>query len=406
MVRSGSRDVAALVVKAPRQRIKVLTLIDQLIALGGAERIAMDIAVRLNPDRFESVLCASRSTEGDTSVSVEAAERELRAAGIRYLGLGRRGKLDPSRWVPLYRMLRHERFDVIHSHMFGSNVWGVVVGHLARVPVLVAHEHTWSFEGHPVRRLLDRELIGRASDVFVAVSAEDRRKMIEVEGLKRDKVLVVPNGIAAPPAGETGDIRSELGIPGSAPVVGAVGVLRPQKALDVLLRATAMLMHEFEALRVVIVGDGPDRHSLAALARQLGIEDRVILTGFRSDVPSILPAVDVAVSSSAFEGSPLATMEFMEAALPIVATRVGGVPDLIDDGVHGLLVEAGDVEGLAGGVRQMLTDRSAAHTMGQRARERRRSEFSVEVMVNRFESLYERLRGGEALPASAAELDD
>lgn len=390
---------------APR-RIKVLTLVDQLVAQGGAERVAMNIAAGLDQDRFESVLCASRSQEGDDAGSVETAERELRAAGIRYLGLGRRGTLDLRSWAPLYRILRRERFDVIHSHMFGSNVWGVVMGRLARVPVVVAHEHTWSFEGQPLRRLLDRELIGRRSDAFVAVSAEDRRRMIAVEGVAQDKVLVVPNGIAASPAAEAPhDVRAEFGISASAPVLGAVGVLRPQKALDVLLRAAAMLVDEFETLRVVVVGDGPERDSLAALARELGIGDHVILTGFRSDARSILAAFDVAVSSSAFEGSPLATMEFMDAALPIVATRVGGVPDLIEDGVHGLLVEAGDVEALAAGVRQILANRSAAQAMGQRARKRRRSEFDVEVMVSRFESLYERLLSGGALPASAAELD-
>jgi glycosyltransferase involved in cell wall biosynthesis len=131
----------------------------------------------------------------------------------------------------------------------------------------------------------------------------------------------------------------------------------------------------------------------------------VLLAGFRDDIPDVLGALDVAVSSSAFEGSPLAMMEFMEAARPIVATSVGGVPDLIDDGVHGRLVRAGDVEGLREALREMLNDREAARRMGERAQERRRREFDLEVVVRRFEALYDRLAQGGGVPSSYWELD-
>jgi glycosyltransferase involved in cell wall biosynthesis len=153
------------------------------------------------------------------------------------------------------------------------------------------------------------------------------------------------------------------------------------------------------------VGEGPERQALADLIAGEGVGDRVLLTGFRDDIPDVLGALDVAVSSSAFEGSPLAMMEFMEAARPIVATSVGGVPDLIDDGVHGRLVRAGDVEGLREALREMLDDREAARLMGERAQERRRREFDLEVVVRRFEALYERLTQGRGVPSSYAELD-
>jgi len=304
----------------------------------------------------------------------------------------------------LLRLLRRERFDVVHSHKFGSNVWGTLIGRLAGVPVIVAHEHSWSFDGKPVRRVLDRELIGRGSDVIVAVSAQDRRKIIEIEGVRPEKVLLVPNGI--PRRSATGaDVRAELGIPPDAPVIGAVGGLRPEKAIDLLIRAAAPLLQEIAQLRVLIAGEGPEKEPLRELARHAGVADRVMLIGFRDDVPDVLAALDVAVSSSVFEGSPLAVMEFMEAARPIVATRVGGVPDLIDHGVHGVLVRSGDAEGLTAALRRMLADREAARRMGQRARERRLREFDIDVAVRRFESLYERLRDGRGLPSSVAELD-
>jgi glycosyltransferase involved in cell wall biosynthesis len=386
-------------------RLKVLTLVDRLTVTGGGERLAIQIACRLDPERFESVLCASRKNgpvEVDRSMPV--ARQMIEDAGIRYLNLERHAGWRLDDWLPLYRLLRRERFDVVHAHKFGSNVWGTLIGRLARVPVIVAHEHTWSFEGQPVRRFLDRELIGRGSSAFIAVSEEDRRRMIEIERVRPEKLLFVPNGIE-PRSPRGSDVRAELGIPADAPLIGAVGVLRPQKALDVLVRAAAPLVRERADLRVLIVGEGPERQALTDLIASEGVGDRVLLTGFRDDIPDVLEAFDVAVSSSAFEGSPLAMMEFMEAARPIVATSVGGVPDLIDDGVHGRLVRAGDVDGLRAALREMLDDREAAARMGERAQERRRREFDLDVVVRRCEALYERLASGGGVPSSYTELD-
>ena len=386
-------------------RLKVLTLVDRLTATGGGERLAIQIATRLDPARFESVLCTSRTAgpvEYDESVPV--ARQMVEEAGIRHVSLERHAGWRIDDWAPLYRLLRRERFDVVHAHKFGSNVWGTLVGRLARVPVIVAHEHTWSFEGQPMRRFLDRELIGRGSSVFVAVSEEDRRRMVEIEGVRPEKLLFVPNGIE-PRSPRGSDVRAELGIPVDAPLIGAVGVLRPQKALDVLVRAVAPLVRQHPDLRVLIVGDGPERRALTDLIATEDVGDQVLLTGFRDDIPDVLRALDVAVSSSAFEGSPLAMMEFMEAARPIVATSVGGVPDLIDDGIHGRLVRAGDVDGLREALREMLDDREAALRMGERAQERRRREFDLEVVVRRFETLYERMARGGGVPSSYSELD-
>jgi glycosyltransferase involved in cell wall biosynthesis len=229
--------------------------------------------------------------------------------------------------------------------------------------------------------------------------------MIEIEGVDPKKILHVPNGIAAPPPPTGADVRAELGIPAGAPVIGTVSVLRPQKALDVFIRASAQLLRESPDLRVILSGDGPLKDELTELVHSLGVQDRLLMLGYRSDVPDVLAALDVAVQSSAFEGSPLAVMEFMESARPIVATRVGGVPDLIEDGVHGLLVDAGDEAGLATAIRRMLADPEGARRMGEAARERRRHEFTVDVMVRRFERLYERLMTGAGPPEHFQELD-
>ena len=375
------------------RRLRVLTLVDHLGASGGGERLAMEISKRLDRGRFEPIHCVSRWHADDPSPSMRAAADELRAAGVRVVALGRGSTLAVWSWAPLVRLLRRERVDVLHSHKFGSNVWGVVLGRLARVPAVVAHEHTWSYEGQPVRRFLDRELIARGSDAFVAVSHEDRRRMIEVERIDPEHVVFVPNGIDALPDGDGPRVRAELGIEADAPVIGAVAVLRPQKALHVLVEAAAELAREHPRLRVLIAGDGPERGRLEALVRERGLEETVTLLGLRRDVPDLLAALDVAVVSSDFEGTPLAVLEYMDAGLPVVSTRVGGLPDLIGHGRHGLLVEPGDPGALAAAVGALLRNPERARELGAAGRERRRSEFSIDRTVRTLEDLYVELAG-------------
>jgi glycosyltransferase involved in cell wall biosynthesis len=373
-------------------KLRVVTLVDRL-GTGGAERLAIQTTTRLDPERFDRTLVASR--DFDVAISkqhVANALADLRAADVRVIGLNRTSARQVWAWWPLYRLLRRERVDVLHAHKFGSNLWGTIVGRLARVPVIVAHEHTWSYEGQPLRRLADRAVIARGSSAFVAVSREDQRRMIEIEHIRPEDTLFIPNGIPAPPPASGADVRAELGIAADAPLIGTVSVLRPQKALDVLLRASRILVEDFPGLRVLIAGEGDRREALEQLTDELGLGDTVMFLGVRTDVPDVLAALDVAVSSSDFEGSPLSVMEYMEAARPVVATRVGGIPDLIEDGEQGLVVEPQDPAGFAAAVAQLLRDPERARRMGERGRERRRTEFDIDVMVRRLEGLYEELR--------------
>jgi glycosyltransferase involved in cell wall biosynthesis len=376
------------------RRVRVVTLIDFMGFSGGAERFALTIATRLDPERFESTLCVSRWPLPQAHGEETAAREDLAllsSTGVRLLGLGRRGKADVWVWGKLALVLRRERVDVLHTHKFGSNVWGALVGRAARVPVVIAHEHTWSYEGQPLRRFLDRELVARAADRFVAVSREDQRRMIEIERIDPRRTLFVPNGVPPSPPPQGHDIRADLGIPPEAPVIGIVSLLRPQKAHHVLLRALPPLKRELPDIQALIVGEGPERASLERLVGELGLQENVRFLGLRTDVPDVLRALDVAVCCSDFEGSPLSVLEYMDAALPVVATAVGGLPDLIEPGVNGLLVPREDPPALAEALAELLGDRDRARTMGARGRERRRAEFDIDVTVRRLEALYREL---------------
>jgi glycosyltransferase involved in cell wall biosynthesis len=381
---SGTMTVMAADGAATR-KLRVLTLINTVSKIGGAERLAADLLFRLDPTRFERIVCTTRRPPGDTF------DDELRAAGVRVIPLDRRTRADLGAWAPLLALLRGEPVDVLHAHKHGANVWGAVLGRLMRVPVVIAHEHAWSWEGQRFRRVLDRELVARGADVVLAVSRNARRRMIEEEGLDPRVVRLLPNGIAALAAPSGRNVRGELGIEPDAPVIGTVSVLRAEKALEVLIGAAARLAPRFPALRVVIAGRGEEEPRLRALVSELGLEQTVLLVGPRNDVPELLAALDVAVCCSDFEGSPLSVMEYMAAGLPVAATRVGGVPELIEHGVHGLLVDPRNVDLLADAIEQLLRDAGLRKQMGGSGRERQKREFDIDATVRRVEALYEEL---------------
>jgi glycosyltransferase involved in cell wall biosynthesis len=377
-------------------RVGVVTLVDRLGTSGGAEKLALALTLRLDPERFDRTLVISRWGDHDPEGTAERAVlAQLEEAGVGFVGLPRGGHkanaLRVGSWRPLVRLLRSGGVAVLHSHKFGSNLWGSVLGRASRVPAIVAHEHSWSYEGQWLRRRLDRDVIARCADCFVAVSREDRRRMIELEGIPPERIAFIPNGIPMPTTRSVGDVRGELGIAPGAPVVGSVGVLRSEKGMDVVVDAAERLVAEFPELRVLLVGDGPERAELERRIGAAGLREAVRVLGYRRDVPDVLAAVDVAVSASEREGSPLSVLEYMEAARPIVATAVGGVPDLIEPGVSGLLVPRHDPAALADAVASLLRDPDRARELGKRARERSRREFDFQVTVDRVQELYERL---------------
>jgi len=383
-----------------RRRLRVVTLVDGIGLAGGAERLAREIVLRLDPERFEPTLCVSRwSDERARAAAAAGALAGLEQAGVGFLGLRRRGTYDLASWRPLWRLLG-DGTDVLHGHKIGSNVWAAVLGSLARTPAIVAHEHTWSFQGQPLRKLLDRRLIAPRADAFLAVSELDRRRMVEIERIDPAKVIFVPNGIPEPPPRGGGDIRRELGVDAATPIVGTVCALRPQKALDVLIDAAAILAPRVDGLRVLIVGDGPERAALERRIAELGLAGTVVMLGHRDDVRDLIGELDVAVCSSDFEGTPLSVLEYMQASLPIVATRVGGIPDIVADGSEGLLVEPRDAGALADAVARLLRERDLASRLGSSARERQLAEFDIGVTVRAVERIYEGLASG----LTAAEL--
>ena len=366
-------------------RVRVVTLVDRVIGGGGGERVAAALTAALDPERFDRTLCVTRPSPREQL-------EELRAAGVTVIELDRRRRLQPLAWLPLVRHARRHGVDVLHCHKFGSNAWGAVIAPLIRAPVLVTHEHSWSFTGDRRRMLVDRHVIAPRAAAMVAVSSLDARRMVEIEHLPRDKVRVIPNGIVTPRVADPLALRRALAIDPEVPVIGFVGRLRPEKRVDLILTAAATLLGE-RKVHVVLVGAGPEEATLRDQVREASIADAVTFLGFRADATTLAAGFDVAVLASDREGAPLTLLEYMALGRPIVTTSVGGIPEIVEDGRDAVLVPPGDAASLSGAIGRLLDDPAERLRLGSEAAARQAAQFSFEEMTRRVERLYLELLG-------------
>ncbi len=373
------------------ERIRLVLMIESLdFDPGGAERLVVALATSLPRERFDVTVCTTRAVEG------ELIER-VRAAGIRHLALDRRTRADVLAWRRLTAFLRREGVHVLHSHMWGSNLWGSVLGRACRVPVVIAHEHTWAYRGKPYRRFLDGFVIGRLATRFLTVA--NKELMVQWERVPEDRVELMPNPyVPRSPSAGASDLRSELGLPPGTPMIGTVARLRPQKALDVLIDALATVARSVPDARLVIAGDGPCRPRLERHAASAGLGERVHFLGNREDLDVVLAGVDVAAMSSDFEGSPLFGFECMAHRTPLVATAVGGLTDAFEDGRTALLVPPRDSRALGSALAGLLRDPARRLAIADAAHEEL-ADYTIERIVGRYVELYQRLlreHGGSA----------
>lgn len=354
------------------------------LAQGGQERVAVDLAcAQRAAGEVVAVIALGPLPEGSPLAE------ELRAAGVELRAIGVGAGLEPLLPARLACLLRRLAAEVVHTHNPRALLYGAAAGRLAGA-VVVHTKHGANPDGG--RRLLLRRAAARLVSALVAVSpqtAEVARRRREVA---IDRLLVIENGIRldrfAPDGAARSRLREALAIPEGALVLGTVGRLAPEKDQALLLRAAAPLLGD--AVHLVVVGDGPEAAALEAQARAAGIAPFTHLLGARADVPQLLAAFDVFVLPSRSEGLPLVIAEAMATALPVVASRVGGVPAVIDEGRTGLLVEPGDEAGLRAALIALRDDRAHASRIGCAARKEAMARFSSERMAREYLAVYRR----------------
>ncbi len=363
--------------------VPILHLITEL-STGGAQKALARLLACMDQQRFDSaVVCLYN---GDKAVA-----QEIRALNIPVTDLGMSAKWRLDALWRLYRLLRRERPVILHTWMFHANIPGRVLGRLAGVPIIISSERTMGQEG-PIRRWLNRTT-APLTDRVVCVSKSVADFAARVIGIPPAKLVVIPNGIPLGDfrPGDQAKARATLEMPPSALVVGAVGRLQPVKGIHYLLEAFARLASDHPEAILLLVGDGPQRAQLERLARHVGGSERVCFLGSRSDVPRLLQAMDIFVLPSIWEGMPNAALEAMAAGLPTVATAVGGTPEVVVDGVTGLLAPPCNPDALAQAIARLLRNPDLRRKMGQAGQERVEQHFSIKETVRRTETLYEAL---------------
>lgn len=366
------------------KRIKVLLVIDTLEG-GGAERMVVTIAHYLDRSRFDlQVCCLAQGGVYLESVAGEGAPVHI---------LGKRGPIDVIMIIRLIRLMRRGRFQIMHSFMFTSNLWGRIGAILAGIPIRIAAERNVDDWKGPIRRWLDRRLASWTSRV-VAVSGKVEVFCHEQIGIPTEKLITIRNGISVdlfkPLSNSREFARAALGLAAEDLVVTQVARLVPQKGYEVLLEAAVLVYRRHPRMRLMIVGDGPSGEALAAQAEQLGIGKSVTFLGFKKDVREVLWATDLFALASWREGLPVALLEAMAASLPSVVTLVGGNNEVVIEGETGFLVPPGDAVQMADRINLLLDDPSLRERLGTAARLRVESEFSAKRMVHETETLYER----------------
>jgi sugar transferase (PEP-CTERM/EpsH1 system associated) len=365
--------------KAP---VPVLYLTTEL-AMGGAERALLHLLTNLNRERFNPTVACLYNGDG----VVGQAIREL---DITVYDAQMRGKADLGALSRIYQHVRSQRPTILHTNLFHANLPGRITGRLVGVPIIISSERTMAMESE-WRYWLNRWTIGMV-DRVVAVSKKVGEFCINHIRLPAHKVVVIHNGVEIPPFSPYAieQARQVLGIPQEALVCGAVSRLEPVKGIDDLILAFAQVRANHDA-HLVIVGNGSQRERLVSLAQGTGVSDWVIWTGYRDDVLQLLPAFDIFIQPSHHEGLPNTVLEAMAAGLPVVATSVGGTPELVVNGETGLLVPSGDSDALAGAITELLEHPEVRDRLGQAGQERVKLHFSVDEMVRKIEQLYEQL---------------
>ena len=312
-------------------------------------------------------------------------EAPLRAAGVQVTVLDRTGRVSPAALARSWALAR--RSDLIHSHKFPSSAWAALLARAARVP-LVTHDHNWSAGRSRGRSLVNRVVDRPTAHRMLCVSRSVARALAE-EGVPPRKIEVAENGVHLQTPATREEARRRLGLNGSELVVGSVAALRPEKAHELLLEAVALLRSEGRPVRLCLVGSGPRADELPE--PRVPPRDRAARStwaGQRPDAPSLVAAFDVAVICSRWEGLPLAALEALAAEVPLVATAVGGLPELLSGGA-GFLVDSPDAGLLAGSIAAVMDDPGEARARARRGRLRVEERHGLDQAIRRVEAVYD-----------------
>jgi L-malate glycosyltransferase len=392
-------------------KYNVLLLIKSL-GLGGAERLLVDSLSYLDRERFsyhvaylvpwKAALVQQIAVAGVPVTSL--GEAPIKAIQHVASHNGEQQEVTPAHslhtafslpqvYWRLQRLQRQYSFDLIHADMPVAGILARVVGRQLHVPVVYT-EHNVIERYHPLTRWMHMATFGW-QECVLTVSDEVQASIRRTGGASKTEVRTLLNGVPVDQvrneATGLAELRRELDIPADHLIVGSVAVFRTQKRLDDWLAVAAQVAQHETKVTFVLVGDGPEMPMVQARVRELGLQERVRLPGFRADGRRYIGLMDIFLMTSHFEGLPIAMLEAMTLGKPVVATAVGGIPEVIRDGKEGRLAPAGDITNLADHVTTLLNDATRRQAMGQRGAAKVEALYHIKHRVHAIEQVYDEI---------------
>jgi glycosyltransferase involved in cell wall biosynthesis len=377
----------------------VLRIITRL-NIGGPALHATLLTERLDPSRYDSLLVAGTEDPGEGNFLALHDRSFEPLVIVPALGRGIHGPQDVVALAWLVRLMRRIRPHVVHTHTAKAGTLGRLAARMVGVPIVV---HT--YHGHVLRGYFPpaktrvfvaiERWLARRTDRLLAVSETVRTELLDMGIGRPERFTIMPVGLDLDrflrSEGARGALRAELGLSDATPLVGIVGRLVHIKAHEVFLEAAARVARVLPDCGFLIVGDGERRAELRDQAAALGLGLQVRFLGWRRDLDRIYADLDLVALTSHNEGSPLSLIEAMAAGRAVVATRVGGVPNLVEDGVSGVLVPPGDPAALSGAMTALLSDAGRREALGQAGRKRVATVFGADRLLRDMDRLYEKL---------------
>lgn len=354
-------------------KIKIIHILPSF-KFGGAERLTVDLLKNLEHSKFEAKIIFIKPA------AKNIWEDELKKNNIPIIKLNKKSKIDIKIFFALVKILKKEKSDIVHTHLFLGHIFGILAAKLARVKCIVSTEHNLNYSEKFYHRLL-RKITAKLTNVTIAVSEAVKYYTISYEGIKKDNIIVINNGVETERFLNRKRRYNKQDL-----VIGSIGRLSKQKGFDFLINAIKRINND--KITCCIAGEGEFMNNLQKQIELLNLQAKVKLIGRVNDVTGFLKKIDIFILPSRWEGFGIVILEAGLSGLPVIASRIDGIKEIIDDNDNGLLVNVGDEDQLAQKINDLIKNSKKREILGINLQNKIIKKFNIKAITKQYEKIY------------------